>query len=327
MSNSIKNIAVFTSGGDSPGMNAAIRAVVRTATHKGINAHGIYRGYQGMINGDIKELLPFDVANIIQRGGTILKSARSEEFKTKVGRSKAIENLRKHNIDALVAIGGNGTYTGAKMLLEEHHFPVIGLPGTIDNDINGTEVTIGSDTALNNAVEVIDKIRDTADAHERVFFIEVMGRDSGFIGLNVGLAVGAESILIPEIYSDKASLLNYFDQKEKRKKMFSIVIVTEGNTEGNAMKVADEVKEAYPYLDIRVSIIGHIQRGGSPSAADRIIASKLGFEAVNLLMKGESGFALGYKNSILSKTSFTDAIRKTDNVDMELWDISKILSL
>ena len=214
MTQTINNIGVFTSGGDSPGMNAAVRAVVRTAINEGINTFGIYRGYEGMINGEIKSLDSYSVANIIQRGGTFLKSARSELFKTPEGRAKAALQLKRFNIDALVAIGGNGTYAGARLLELEHGIPIIGLPGTIDNDIYGTDVTIGSDTALNNAVNAIDKIRDTADAHDRVFFIEVMGRDSGYIGLNVGIAVGAESILVPEIYTDKHNLINYFKSKK-----------------------------------------------------------------------------------------------------------------
>lgn len=327
MSRLIQNIAIFTSGGDSPGMNAAIRAAVRTAHHKGIQPFGVYRGFEGLINGDIKKLSRFDVANIIQRGGTILKSARSEPFKTEEGRQKAINVLKQHKIDALIAIGGNGTYAGANALRKEYDIPIIGLPGTIDNDIFGTETTIGADTALNNAVTVIDKIRDTADAHDRVFFIEVMGRDSGFIGLNTGIAVGAEAILIPEVYTDKDSLLSYFGKKKKRKKMFSIVIVTEGNTEGNAMMVADEVKKAYPYLDVRVSILGHIQRGGSPTAFDRILASTLGYEAIKHLTSNAVSGAMGWSRGALSFTKLEDAIKEGDKDKTELWNMAKILSL
>lgn len=323
----IKNIAVFTSGGDAPGMNAAIRAVVRTAIHEDINVLGIYRGYQGMINNEFEVLNSYSVANIIQRGGTILKSARSEEFRTKEGRASAIENLRKNKIDAIVAIGGNGTYAGAKLLQEEGNIPIIGLPGTIDNDIYGTDFTIGYDTALNNAVSVIDKIRDTADAHERVFFVEVMGRDSGFIGLNVGMAVGAESILIPEIYDDKEKLNEYFRSKKTRQKLFSIVIVTEGNKEGNALELAEEVRKNFPYLDIRVSILGHVQRGGSPTASDRLLASKLGYEAVMQLKNGNKGIALGYRNGELSTTPFGDAIQKYNHLDKNLWKVARVLSL
>jgi len=323
----IKKIAVFTSGGDAPGMNAAIRSVVRTAIHEGMQVLGVLRGYQGMIHNDFKTLDAYSVANIIQRGGTILKSARSEEFKSKEGRAQAIDHLKKHQIDAIVAIGGNGTYTGAELLQSESGIPVIGLPGTIDNDIYGTDFTIGYDTALNNAVNAIDKIRDTADAHERVFFIEVMGRDSGFIGMNVGIAVGAESILIPEIYDDKDKLLAYFKSKNNREKLFSIVIVTEGNKEGNAIEVADEVRRSFPFLDIRVSILGHIQRGGSPTAADRLLASRLGFEAVTKLKQGTSGVALGFVNGSLVETPFAQAIQKTDHLEMDLWNIARVLSL
>lgn len=327
MPSALKNIAVFTSGGDAPGMNAAIRAVVRTAIHENIKVFGIYRGYQGMIHDAFKPMDSFSVANIIQRGGTILKSARSEEFRTAEGRALAIQNLRKHSIDAIVAIGGNGTYAGAQILGEESGLPIIGLPGTIDNDIYGTDFTIGYDTALNNAVNAIDKIRDTADAHERVFFVEVMGRDSGFIGLNVGMAVGAESILIPEIYDDKEKLLEYFESKNTRQKLFSIVIVTEGNKEGNALELADEVRANFPYLDIRVSILGHIQRGGSPTAGDRLLASKLGYEAVMQLKHGKRGMALGYRNGVLSQTPFPDAIQQYDHLDKNLWKVARVLSL
>jgi len=323
----IKNIGVFTSGGDAPGMNAAIRAVVRTAVHQQVNVFGIYKGYEGLINNDIKALNTFDVANIIQRGGTILKSARSKDFETKQGREKAFTNLKKHNIDGIIAIGGNGTYKGAKVFEEEFNVPIIGLPGTIDNDIYGTDSTIGADTALNNAIWAIDKIRDTAAAHDRVFFVEVMGRDSGFIGLNAGVAVGAESILIPEILNDTNLLLSHFEKQKKREKMFSIVIVTEGNKEGNAIELANTVRDKFPYLDIRVSVLGHMQRGGSPSAADRILASKLGYCAVNSMVAGESGFALGMIANKIAKTPFLEATKSFSCFDEELWEMAKILSL
>jgi len=323
----VKNIGVFTSGGDAPGMNAAIRAVVRTAVHQHVNVFGIYRGYEGLINDEIKQLTTFDVANIIQRGGTILKSARSKDFETKEGRKKAYKNLLKHSIDGLIAIGGNGTYTGAKIFSEEFNVPIIGLPGTIDNDIFGTDNTIGSDTALNNAIWAIDKIRDTAAAHDRVFFVEVMGRDSGFIGLNAGVAVGAEAILIPEILNDTKLLLAHFEKQKKREKMFSIVIVTEGNKEGNAIDLANIVRDNFPYLDIRVSVLGHMQRGGSPTAADRILASKLGYSAVNALVAGEHGFALGIVANKIVQTPFSEATQIFSCFDEQLWKMAKILSL
>ena len=320
-------IGLFTSGGDSPGMNAAIRAVVRTSAQKEIQCLAIYKGFEGMIKNEIRPISTYDVANIIQRGGTILKSARSAEFKMKEGRNKAYQNLKAHGIEALIGIGGNGTYAGLQKVIEETNLKVIGLPGTIDNDIFGTESTIGYDTAINTAVDAIDKIRDTAASHERTFFVEVMGRDAGFIGVNTAIAVGAESVLIPEVYEDKSKLFSYFDKKNKREKLFSIVIVTEGNKEGNAIQLANQVESAFPNLDIRVSVLGHIQRGGKPSAADRVFASKLGYTAVHLLHQGESGIALGTKQSLINKTSFLDASTKHNILDKAMWDLAHVLSL
>ncbi len=325
--NKIRRIGVLTSGGDSSGMNAAIRAVVRTAVYNHIEVVGIKRGYAGLIDNEFVELKTIDVANIIHRGGTILKSARCEEFMTKEGRQIAFNNLKAQSIDALIVIGGNGTYAGANIFFQEFLFPIIGLPGTIDNDINGTDVTIGSDTALNNAIWAIDKIRDTADAHDRVFFVEVMGRDSGFIGLNTGIAVGAEAILIPEILDDTALLFSYFTRNKKRKKMFSIIIVTEGNIEGNAFEIANKVREKFDYLDIRVSVLGHMQRGGNPTANDRLVASELGYHAVKFLIEEKHGFALGKNGKGITLTSFIEAIKKNNNVDNSLWKMSKVLSL
>lgn len=321
------NLGIFTSGGDSPGMNAAIRAVVRTAQHSGYQCFGIHKGYDGMVNNEISPLSTFDVANIIHRGGTILRSARSKEFLSPEGRERAYTNLKKNDIGALIGIGGNGTYAGLQKVTEETDIQVIGLPGTIDNDIFGTDYTIGYDTALNTAVAAIDKIRDTAASHERVFFIEVMGRDAGFIGLNTAIAVGAESVLIPEIYEDEDQLMSYFEKKDRRKKLFSIIIVTEGNKEGNAIELAQKVGEKYANLDIRVSILGHMQRGGTPSAFDRVLASKLGYEAIRCIGQGQTGLALGLHHGVVSKTTLLDASTKHNNLDPELWSLAKILSL
>ena len=323
----IKKIAVMTSGGDSPGMNAAIRSVVRACAYYRVSCVGVYRGYEGLIEGDFIELTARSVNNIINKGGTILKSARSTEFRTKEGRAKAFEKLKEEEIEALVVIGGDGSFTGAVVFNQEYNFPVIGIPGTIDNDIFGTESTIGYDTAINTAVDAIDKIRDTAASHERTFFVEVMGRDAGFIGVNTAIAVGAESVLIPEVYEDKSKLFSYFDKKNKREKLFSIVIVTEGNKEGNAIELANQVESAFPNLDIRVSVLGHIQRGGKPSAADRVFASKLGYTAVHLLNQGESGIALGTEHSLINKTSFLDASTKHNILDKAMWDLAHVLSL
>lgn len=320
-------LGIFTSGGDSPGMNAALRAVVRSAANEEIECFGISRGFDGLIRNEISPISTFGVANIIQRGGTILMSARSQAFKTKEGRLKAYENLKTLGINALVGIGGNGTYAGLQKVVEETNIKVIGLPGTIDNDIFGTSRTIGYDTAINTAVQAIDKIRDTAASHERVFFVEVMGRDSGFIGLNTAIAIGAESVLIPEDYEDEKKLFSYFERKDKRRKLFSIIIVTEGNKEGNAIDLAQKVGLKYPNLDIRVSILGHMQRGGSPTAIDRVLASRLGYQAIKCLSNDEHGIALGVLQNEISKTSLIEASTRLNILDSELWELSNILSL
>lgn len=322
----MKTIGVFTSGGDSPGMNACIRAVVRTAAHQGVSVFGIYRGFQGMIENDILPLETNAVGNIIQYGGTMLKTARSKDFLTVEGRKKAFENLTNLNIEGLICIGGNGSYTGAEVFLNEYGMPSIGVPGTIDNDLYGTDFTIGFDTAANTAVEAIDRIRDTADSHNRVFFIEVMGRDSGFLALYAGIAGGAEGILVPEVLNDINDLEKHFLSDERRKKHFSIVVVAEGETEGNAFQVADKFKQKFPEFDIRVSVLGHIQRGGKPSVNDRVLASALGNAAVDYLLKGEKNKCVGMVNQKIVLTSFADAISKKKTIDDGLWKLSQILS-
>ena len=329
MSKNIKRIAVFTSGGDAPGMNAAIRAVVRTATFHDLHIYGISRGYEGMINGDLKRLETSDVGNIIHRGGTILKTARSEEFRTKEGRKQAYESLIAHDIDACIAIGGNGTFTGANIFSKEFDIPFIGVPGTIDNDLFGTDYTIGFDTAINTAVEAVDKIRDTADSHNRLFFVEVMGRNSGFIALNTGIGSGAGSILIPEKHDQMDGLIEMLKKGAKRKKLFSLVIVAEGNESGGAMDMANAVKEKFDYYDTKVTIIGHLQRGGSPTCFDRVLASRLGNGAVEALIaaKPQKNVMAGIINNKLKFTSFKDAISKEKNVDDDLMRLAEILAL
>lgn len=322
----IRNIGVFASGGDSPGMNAAIRAVVRTALYYDRQVTGIMRGFDGMING---EFIPMDrksVANIIQRGGTILKTARSEEFRTKEGRKKAYEQLVKEQIDALVAIGGDGTFTGANIFIEEWDIPVIGLPGTIDNDLIGTDFTIGYDTAINTVVEAVDKIRDTAESHDRVFIVEVMGRDSGLIALRSGIGVGAEAIMIPETKTDVNALIEKLE-KGRKDKSSKIVIVAEGDEAGGAFKVGDIVKEKFPNYDIRISILGHIQRGGSPSCMDRVLASRLGVAAVESLIEGRKGEMIGIVCGDICFTPFKNAIKHITDVNPMLLKIVDILSL
>lgn len=322
----MKRIGVMTSGGDSPGMNACIRAVVRSAAHHGVEVIGIRRGYQGMIDDEMIHLQPKDVGNIIQYGGTILKSARSEAFRTPEGRKKAHEHLMKAGVEGLVCIGGNGTYTGAGIFFEEFGLPSIGCPGTIDNDLYGTDFTIGFDTAVNTAMDAIDRIRDTADSHDRVFFIEVMGRDSGFIALNAGVAGGAEGILVPEVMSDFDELIHHFENKSKRKKAFSIIVVAEGETEGHAFQIAEKFKNRFHQFDVRTSVLGHIQRGGKPSANDRILAGTLGNAAVEQLLAGNSNACVGVVNHQVVTTSFKDAISKRKSIDPTIWNLSKILS-
>jgi len=321
----IKRIAVFTSGGDAPGMNAAVRAVVRTATYHDLHIYGVMRGYQGMIDGEIKRLETSHVGNIMHRGGTILKTARSKDFRTKEGRRKAYENLMAHDIDACVAIGGNGTFTGARIFSEEYDIPFIGIPGTIDNDIYGTDFTIGFDTAVNTAIEAVDRIRDTADSHNRLFFVEVMGRHSGYIALKTGISTGAAVIMIPETEISIDDLIKQLNKGAKRKKLFSLVIVAEGNQNGGATEIAKKVTEKFDYYDSKVTIIGHLQRGGSPSGLDRVIASRLGYHSVMGLLDGKSNVAAGIMNNKIVFTPFEDAITKVKKPDEDLIRMSEIL--
>ena len=322
----IKNIGVFTSGGDSPGMNAAIRAVVRTGLYYDLKVTGILRGYDGMIGGEFLLMERKSVANIIQRGGTVLKTARSDEFRTKEGREKAYGQLKLQNIDALVAIGGDGTFTGANIFYDEFNVPVIGLPGTIDNDLNGTDFTIGYDTAINTVVDAVDKIRDTAESHDRLFIVEVMGRDSGLIALRSGIGTGAEAILIPETKTDIRALLARLEMSRKDKSS-KIIIVAEGDDAGGAFEIANKVKEKFPFIDTRVSVLGHIQRGGPPSCMDRVLASRLGVAAVESLMQGKKGEMIGIVNGQIHFTPFSHAIKHNIDVDSELLKIVEILSL
>ncbi len=328
MSTKVKKIGVLTSGGDSPGMNAAIRAVVRTCAYHNIECVGVYRGYQGMIEGDFKEMGPRSVNNIINKGGTILKSARSKEFMTEEGRKKAHDNLVKNGIDGLVVIGGNGSFTGGLLFNQEFGFPVIGIPGTIDNDIFGTSHTLGYDTALNTVVEVIDKIRDTASSHNRLFFIEVMGRDAGHIALNAGIGAGAEEILIPEEDMGLDRLLDSLRKSKASGKSSSIVVIAEGDKIGkNAFELKDYVEENMPEYDVRVSILGHMQRGGSPSCFDRVLASRLGVKAVETLLEGRSNYMVGLIKDEITLTPLENAVKGKTQVDKELIRVSDIVSI
>lgn len=323
----VKKIAVLTSGGDSPGMNAALRAVVRTANYYNIECYGVREGYNGLIHDDFLKMGPRSVKNIINQGGTILKSARSMEFKTKEGRQKAYDNCVKYGIDGLVCIGGDGTFTGAKIFNEEFGIRVLGVPGTIDNDIFGTDNTIGYDTALNTAMEAIDKIRDTATSHNRVFFVEVMGRDAGFIALNSGLATGALDILIPERKDSMDELFANFRNAEKTGKASSIVVVAEGEKLANVYELAEKTKQEFPDYDIRVAVLGHMQRGGSPSCADRVLASRLGYGAVTGLMEGQNNVMAGMRSNDLVYTPIEEAIKKHNEINKDLLLISEILAI
>jgi 6-phosphofructokinase 1 len=324
----IRKIGVLTSGGDSPGMNAAIRSVVRTCAYHGVGCVGIYRGYQGMIEGDFKEMGPRSVNNIINKGGTILKSARSREFMTPEGRKKALENLKNAEVDALVVIGGDGTFTGAEVFNREFGFPVMGIPGTIDNDIFGTSHTLGFDTALNTVVEVIDKIRDTASSHNRLFFVEVMGRDAGHIALNAGIGAGAEEILIPEEDLGLDRLVESLHRSKASGKSSSIVVIAEGDRIGkNVFELKDYFEQHYPEYDIRVSVLGHMQRGGSPSCFDRVLASRLGVKAVESLLEGKSNYMVGLGNDKVILTPLEQAIKGNSEIDRELLRVSDIMSI
>ncbi len=323
----MKRIAIFTSGGDAPGMNAAIRAAVRTAKYYGIETYGIQNGYEGMIDGRIKKLTTGSVGNILQRGGTILKTARSEEFRTKEGRQKAFENLKEHAIEGCVAIGGNGTYTGAHVFSQEHDIPFIGIPGTIDNDIYGTNFSIGFDTAINTAIEAIDKIRDTADSHNRLFFIEVMGRHSGYIALYTGIGSGAGNIFLPEADNSIEHLMEQLEKAAKRNKLFNLVVVAEGNKNGGAMEIAEKVNAINPNYDSRVTIIGHLQRGGSPTCNDRVLATRLGNSAVEALRDGKNDLAVGIIDNKIQFTPFKEAISKENALNEDLIRMAEILAL
>jgi len=328
MTKEIKRIAVFTSGGDAPAMNAAIRATVRNAFNNDLHIYGIMRGYEGMIDGNFKRLETTDVSNIIHRGGTVLKTARSQRFLTPEGRKQAYESLRDNDIDALIAIGGNGTFTGALKFMEEYpDVRVLGIPGTIDNDLFGTDFTVGFDTAVNTAVQAVDKIRDTADSHNRLFFVEVMGRHSGFIALHTAIAGGAGGVLIPEEDSNIDDLVKLLKRGAKRAKLFSIVIVAEGNHMGTVYDIARQVEEKIDvYDDIKVTVIGHLQRGGSPSAFDRVLASILGFGAVEALLEGKSGAMVGIRHNAVHLTPFKEAISKSKPLNKDLLRMAHILA-
>lgn len=326
----IKKLGVLTSGGDAPGMNVAIRAVVRTAIYNGIEVVGILEGYSGLIQNNFRPMKSKDVSDIISKGGTILKTARCEEFRTKEGRALAYDNAKAMGIDALVVIGGDGSFQGAKLFSEEFDIPTVGIPGTIDNDLYGTDSTIGYDTALNTVIEAIDKIRDTATSHKRIFFVEVMGRDAGFLALRSGIGSGAEAILIPEVHTPYDKLKVFLNDKSKGHKSSSIVIVAEGAEgmkEGGVFKLAERVKADYPELDIRVSVLGHMQRGGSPSAFDRVLASQLGEAAVEALLDDQQSIMVGLVNSKVVQIPFNQAIKNKKNVNLDLLKLSEILSI
>ena len=325
MKNKVTKIGVLTSGGDSPGMNACIRAVVRTGLYYNLEVFGIMRGYSGMVENDIIKLESRSVANIIQRGGTVLKTSRCKEFLEPEGRKKAYKNLINHGIDGLVIIGGDGSFRGAQIFSNEFDIPCIGLPGTIDKDIAGTDFTIGFDTAVNTAVEAIDKIRDTADAHDRLFNIEVMGRDAGYIALHSGIATGAENILIPERKTDIESIVESLQEKEKRKKLVNLIVVAEGEEFGG-VELAKLIKERMPLLETRVCILGHIQRGGPPTCFDRLIASRMGYSAVECLMEGRNNVFVGILNNRMHYIPLDEAVKKKQHISEEWLKIVKILA-
>jgi len=324
----IQRIGVYTSGGDAPGMNAAIRAVVRTALYNNIKVTGIYRGYEGMIEGDFKEMVSRSVSSILQKGGTILKSARCPEFRTPEGRKKAYDNVKEAGIDALVAIGGDGTFTGADIFSKEYDIPVMCIPGTIDNDLYGSDYTLGFDTANNTVIDAIDKIKDTAASHNRLFFVEVMGRDSGCIALNAGVAGGAEAILLPEKDTAIDELIDMLETAKDQNKTSMIVIVAEGDKNGGAYHVAQRVNEKFDYFDTKVSILGHLQRGGSPSSFDRVLATRMGYFAVNELLKGNRSATVGIRGSKIVSTTLEEALRgKEFKLDEELVTISQVMNI
>ncbi len=327
MKNKVQKIGVMTSGGDSPGMNAAIRAIVRTAIYNEMEVFGIRRGYQGMLEGDIFQMKATDVSNIIQRGGTILKTARSKAFMTPEGMEAAYNQLKKHDIEGLVLIGGDGTFRGAVEFFKHYDMPAVGLPGTIDKDLAGTDYTIGYDTASNTAVEAIDKIRDTAEAHNRLFIIEVMGRDAGYLALNSGIACGAEDILIPETVTDISAMLARIANDERRKKTVHIIVVAEGDDAGGAADIYKHVKEHLPDLDTRTCVLGHIQRGGAPSCADRVLASRLGYAAVEAIRQGKNQVMAGIINSELVFTPFEQTVKQHAIMGKDMLEMIRVLAI
>lgn len=327
MDSNIKCIGVLTSGGDAPGMNAAIRAVTRAAIFNGMRVFGIYKGYKGLITNEIEEFKTNSVSNIIQQGGTMLKTARCDEFKTKEGRAIAYENMQKHGIEALVVIGGDGSLTGASVFSNEYSIPIVGLPATIDNDLNGTDVTIGYDTALNTIMEAMDKIRDTATSHERLFFVEVMGRNCGFLALNSAIASGAEAAIIPEISMEKDQLAELIEQGFRKSKSSSMVLVAESPVTGGALSLAERVKQQYPQYDVRVTILGHLQRGGSPSAQDRVLASRMGIASIQALIEHQRSVMIGIKDNEITYVPFKRAIKKEQAISAELLEVLRMSSI
>jgi len=322
----IKCIGILTSGGDAPGMNAAIRAVTRSAIYNNFEVKGIYRGYKGLLTGEIVPFMTNNVSNIIQQGGTILKTVRCNEFRDPEGRRAAFETMKKEKIDALVVIGGDGSLTGARIFAQEFDVPIVGLPGTIDNDLYGTDTTIGYDTALNTIVQAVDKIRDTATSHERLFFIEVMGRDAGFLALNGAIAAGAEAAIIPEIFTEVDQLEELIKNGFRKSKNSSIVLVAESEETGGAFEMAERVKKEYPEYDVRVTILGHIQRGGSPTAYDRILASRMGAAAIDALLDDQRNVMIGIQNDTIVYVPFSKAIKKEKIVNRDLLNTLRILS-
>jgi 6-phosphofructokinase 1 len=322
----IKRVGVLTSGGDAPGMNAAVRAVTRAAIYNGLEVYGIMRGYEGMIQGEIKRLEAQDVSGIIQKGGTILKTARSAKFRTPEGRKEAYEQLSKHEIDAVVVIGGDGSFTGASIMSQEFNIPCIGIPGTIDNDLFGTDYTIGYDTALNTVVEAVDKIRDTASSHNRIFFVEVMGREAGFVALESGIACGAEVIMIPEVKGQLQELREFLSQRAKLNKS-SIIMVAEGDDEGGAIELSQKVQPEFPQFDIRVTILGHIQRGGSPTCFDRVSASRMGVAAIEALLDDQKSIMIGLVNGQISPVPLSKTVKAHKHVRKEFLDAAHMLAI
>ena len=327
MESSVKSVGILTSGGDAPGMNAAIRAVTRAGISNGMRTYGIYRGFRGLISGEIEEFKTNSVSNIIQQGGTILKTARSDDFLTVEGRVRAYQTMQKFEIDALVVIGGDGSLTGAAIFANEHNIPIVGLPATIDNDLNGTDTTIGYDTALNTIMESMDKIRDTATSHERLFFVEVMGRNCGFLALNSAIASGAEAAIIPEISIEKDQLGELIEQGFRKSKSSSMVLVAESEVTGGAMKLAERVKKEYPQYDVRVTILGHLQRGGSPTAQDRILASRMGIASIQALLENQRNVMIGIHENEIDYIPFKRAIKKQPQISEEMVEVLRISSI